>query len=118
MTITCDVIFEDNDSTEEYVKYGQLINELTRGELKVPTDSLVYFTYFIYMSFVLQHADQSTCQKNYIEFFVEINRYTERLPKIIKKACRVLSNIFFNNWCKRQNENTSKDHDLIKVAKL
>ena len=62
-----DDLFEDDDSTEEYVKYGQLINELTRGGLKVPTDSLVYFTYFCYMAFVLPHAVQPTCQKNYIE---------------------------------------------------
>ena len=89
-----DDLLEDDDSIEEYVKYGQLINEQTKGGLKVPTNPPEYFTYFCYMAFVLQHEFQPTCQKNYIEFFVEINRYTEVLPRNNKNRIAGFSQIF------------------------
>ena len=65
-------LFEDHDSTEEYLKYGQLIRTKRPNRFS----GILY----LLLAFVLQHEIQPTRQKNYIEFFAEINRYTELLP--------------------------------------
>ena len=111
-------LLDEEDSKDEYNKYGQMISELNRGGLKIRKDCLVFFTYYCYIAFVLQQEIQCTCQKNYISFFTEINQYTDLLPRNCKKVCRILSNTFLNNWSKRQNERTAERDDLIKLAKL
>ena len=110
---------EEEDTTDEYSKHGQMISEQNRGGLSIPRDRLVFFTYYCYIAFALQQQLNMTCQKNYIEYFTQINDFTDLLPRDTKKICRILTNTFLNNWCKKQNEEKrSKNNDMIKRAKL
>ncbi len=62
---------------------------------------------------------QGTCQKKYIDYFIEINNYVDLVPRDISRVCSILSNTFLNNWSKKQNEETRcKNNDMIKRAKL
>ena len=69
---------EEEDTTDEYLKYGQLIEQQNRGGLSIPRDRLVFFTYYCYVAFFLQQDLEQTCQKTYIDYFVEINDYVDR----------------------------------------
>ena len=59
----------------EYTNYGQMIAEVNRGGLSIPRDSVVYFTYYCYIAFTLQQESHPTCQKNYISYFIEIDKF-------------------------------------------
>ena len=96
-----------------------MISGQNRGGLKIPKDSVVFFKYYCYIAFALQQDIQTTCQNKYIDYFTEINTLVDLLPKNIKKACRILSNTFLNNWNKRNNEdNANSKSELLKIAKL
>ena len=110
---------EEEDTVEEYVKYGQFTEQQNRGGLSIPRDRLSFFAYYCYIAFYLQQEIQGTCQKRYLDYFIEINNYVDLVPRDISKVCSILSNTFLNNWSKKQNEETRcKNNDMIKRAKL
>ena len=110
---------EEDDTIDEYLKHGQLIDEQNRGGLSIPRDGLVQFTYYCYIAFIIQQDLDQTCQKTYIDYFYQINDYVNLLPRDTSKVCSILTNTFLNNWTKKQNEDTrSKNNDMVKRAKL
>ena len=116
---TLEAFLGENDTNEEFEKYGDLIKEENRGGLTIPRDRIVYFTYYCYIAFYLQQEREPTCQKNYVNFFYQMNNCLSLIPMETTKICRTLSNIFLNNWCKKKNENMRNTNtDLIKRAKL
>jgi hypothetical protein len=106
-----------NDTYEMYLKYGEFTDNFSRGKLKEPSDSLVYFVFYCYYIFIM-YAN-SLCKKAYIEIFFNCNQYYNLIQCNVRKIATILTNIFLNNLCKRiADKNDDRSELLIKKAKL
>ena len=71
------------------------------------------------LRFVIQQDLDQTCQKTYIDYFIQIKDYVNLTLRDTSKVCSILSNKFLNNWTIKQNEGKrSKNNDMVKRAKL
>lgn len=111
-------ILEAADTTDQCEQYGGLIEKLNRGGLKEPTDSLVYFTLYCYLCFVIQQDVQPLCKAAYVSYFNQINDSQKLLPVSAKKAASILANVFLNNWSHKRSAEIEGTDQLLKVAKL
>ena len=100
--ITKSCCLELDDTKEEMKSFGQLIAELNRGGLVEPVDSLVYYSYYCYLAYVMYCKQDQFCRCRVMNAFHEIahcskNRFVNR------KVTSILANIFMNNWTRSQS---------------
>lgn len=93
------VVRQDQEIAEDtfniYSLYGSYLSDLNRGLLKIPGDSVCQWSFFCYIVFheVVDH----TCVASLASIFQMISDlYSLRVSS---RHCRILSNIFFNNYC-------------------
>ena len=85
------------NTTFYFTKYGQFIQFLDHGRLKVPTDVACQWTFFCFVIF--QAVKNNVCRKSLSYIFSLVNEfYSFRMHE---RHCIVLSNIFLNKlFCK------------------
>ncbi len=107
------------DTYDEYYKYCSYFNNVNRGKLKIPHDSLVTYFYYVYITLVslLKHdaVSCSTCLHMYCVQICEIYDLVEedKQAAVIRTIC----NIMLNNYIRSREPPESKE-SLLKVAKL
>ena len=100
--ITKSYCLELDDTKEEMKNFGQLIAELNRGRLVEPVDSLVYYSYYCYLAYVMYYKQDQFCRCRVMNAFHEIahcsiNQFVKR------KVTFILANVFMNNWTGSQS---------------
>ena len=77
---------EENDSKLFYLADGSLIDQLNRGPLTQPTDSICEFTVECYKLFCTIHSIKNVqCRNVLIQLFIHMNSITGLLPVRVKK---------------------------------
>ena len=96
----------EGGSHDYYSKYGAYLNEINRGGLLIPVDSLVqwvFICYFLYLN--LDHTN--LCRKSLSNYFMEISDI-HNFSVLIYHA-NILSNILLNNMSKLETPRSSKE---------
>ena len=89
-----------------YLKYGDYLNEMNRGALKIPDDEIVQWVFLCYVLFInLSKVD--LCRNSLTSYFLKLADVHKF--EVVKQQVRSLSNIFFNNYCKTENPPSRKE---------
>lgn len=113
---------KDGDMSEEelfdtttfyFDKFGDFTDKIDRGGLRIPTDLAVQWSIFCFIIF--QSIKESVCRNSLSGIFADISIYYGF--RMQPQHCRILANIFLNNYCHLSTPNSSKETKL-KVLKL
>ena len=99
-----------------YEKYGTYLNNMSRGGLTNPVDSMVQWLIVCYSLFLNLEHPELFCRKSLSNYFVEIaDLHSIDIPP---SSARILSNILFNNLCKLKTPQSTKEvcQKLAKVS--
>lgn len=100
-------------TTFYFDKYGSFTKSLDRGGLKIPTDSACQWTFFCFIMFNL--VKDQVCRKSLTDLFIQISEVHDFGMK--EHHGKILSNIFFKNYCLQETPISSKEPKQ-KVLKL
>lgn len=104
---------EDSATYFYYEKYGSYLDEMTRGGLKVPTDSAVQWTIFCFI--MLQVVKSHVCRTSLSNILFTISEiYCFGMEE---SHAQILANIFIKNECLAQTPRSDKE-PALKVLKL
>ena len=105
----------DCDTYEYFEKYGQYLQDLSRGGLSLPSDNVCQWTFLCYILFVsLDLEKYSVCRTSLMRYFQDIS--VHHSLNFVKYS-RSLANIFLNNYAKLNTPRSSKE-PALKVLKL
>ena len=100
-------------TTFYYQKFGRFTQFLDRGGLKIPTDRSCQWVFFC---FVLFHAvKRNVCRKSLANFFELVSEFYGFA--MTGQHCIVLSNIFLNQFCRKNTPRLGKE-PALKLLKL
>ena len=106
-----DELFES--TTFYHQTYGSYLDELDRGGLQIPTDTVCQWTIFCYCMFEV--VKDHVCRNSLADLFMTVSNM-HSLDQNLKRA-KTLTNIFSNNHC-RLTTPRSKKEPSQKVLKL
>ena len=111
-------IMEENDEStfDYYLKYGDYLDEINRGGLKKPDDTMVQFVILSYFLFL--NVDKTEiCRTSLSGYFMNLSKIHSL--QILKPQSYSLSNIFFNNYCKDETPRSCKEigQKALKLSK-
>ena len=99
---------QDDDTTFYLHNYGKYLNEMDRGGLTKPFDSIVQWTCFCYIFFT--QTNNITCRKNMMmKFNIISQRYNFHVTDSHSKT---LCNIFMNNYAHLKTPKSTKEASL------
>ena len=105
---------EECEDTQYYYKqYGSFTDELNRGKLKLPGDSICQWTFFSYVIFHMVAGE--TCRKslsNLLMLISELHNFN-----LTRRHASIMSNILFNNHCHLYSPRSEKEPKQ-KILKL
>ena len=100
-------------TTFYYQKFGRFTQFLDRGGLKIPTDRSCQWVFFC---FALFHAvKRNACRKSLANFFELVSEFYGFA--MTGQHCIVLSNIFLNQFCRKNTPRLGKE-PALKLLKL
>jgi hypothetical protein len=108
------------DTRFEYEAYRNYFDSIDRGRLTVPSDCIVTFVYYAYLSFICNQEElQLPCHNVMMTYCREIDAKYGLLHTNTESATisRSFCNILFNNYTKSISSNGNKE-PVIKLAKL
>lgn len=107
-----------SDTYYEYRLHKAYFDDLNRGKLTIPPDTLVTLAYYAYAMFVTLATSGTPCPNAVLRYFEAIcDLYELGIENERSRLCRSLCNIFMNNLTLRKNVSSSKE-PLLKVVKL
>ena len=103
----CDSCFYTSD-------YGNYLHELSREGLKISGDTISQFVISGYIIF--DQDSELTCQKSFTNILMIVSD-THRLD-VSRNHGLIISNMFFNNYCKLYSPRSKKEppQKLFKIA--
>ena len=103
----------EEDSTVFSEKYGDFVQSLNREGLSLLGDSVCQWVIFCYM--VFHKVASESCRRSLSKLLLSIS--DSNSFNMIENHARVLSNIFFNNYCHLYSPRFSKETNQ-KIIKL
>ena len=104
---------ETDDSYTYFDKYGSFTEDLNRGGLKIPGDSVCQWTFFSYIMFKV--VVDNVCRKSLANILVLISEM--HMFNMSKYHSYTMANILFNNHCHLYSPRSSKEPNQ-KLLKL
>jgi hypothetical protein len=103
----------EDDTNYYYQRYGSFTDEINRGGLKLPGDSICQWTFFSYVIFHMVAGE--TCRKslsNLLMLISELHNFN-----LTRRHASIMSNILFNNHCHLYSPRSEKEPKQ-KILKL
>ena len=100
-----------DDTNIYYNKYGDYIDALNRGGLKVPSDTVVQWAIFCFILFT--QLSGTYCRTFLVEQFLTVSQ--KFAFSITTKQCRILANIFLKNYCSLLSPRSNKEPQQKKL---
>ena len=99
---------ETADTTEYYERHSAYLDALDRGELCVPGDNIAQWTIYCFVLFI--QFSEDLCRKFVIAQFTDIAE--KYCFDVTPSQCRVLANIFMNNYSILKSPDSTKEARL------
>lgn len=92
-------------------KYGQYTDSLDRGGLNIPSDRACQWTFFAHI--VFNTVRDSACRKSFTSFAMTLSHMFKF--EVEARHARILSNIFFKNYCRAATIRSTKEPALKRL---
>ena len=99
---------ETTDTTEYYERHSAYLDALDRGQLCVPGDNIAQWTIYCFVLFT--QFSEDLCRKFVIAQFTDIAE--KYCFDVTPSQCRVLANIFMNNYSILKSPDSTKEARL------